>query len=221
MLDVAVLISGRGSNLQALMDACALSEFPARIVVVISNNPDASGLELAKVAGIPTSVVNHRDYTEAGTFENALDRDLKKYKAKFICLAGFMRILEGRFVNRWQDRILNIHPSLLPAFRGLNTQARALEAGVRFTGCTVHIVRPDMDDGPIILQAALAIEPEDNAENLANKVLRLEHIIYPEALKLVAMGRVRISGNKAIIEKSTYPEKALISPEPLSDQDLE
>ena len=153
--------------------------------------------------------------------ENALDRDLKKYKAKFICLAGFMRILEGRFVNRWQDRILNIHPSLLPAFRGLNTQARALEAGVRFTGCTVHIVRPDMDDGPIILQAALAIEPEDNAENLANKVLRLEHIIYPEALKLVAMGRVRISGNKAIIEKSTYPEKALISPEPLSDQDLE
>ncbi len=221
MLDVAVLISGRGSNLQALMDACALSEFPARIVVVISNNPDASGLELAKVAGIPTSVVNHRDYTEAGTFENALDRDLKKYKAKFICLAGFMRILEGRFVNRWQDRILNIHPSLLPAFRGLNTQARALEAGVRFTGCTVHIVRPEMDDGPIILQAALAIEPEDNAENLANKVLRLEHIIYPEALKLVAMGRVRISGNKAIIEKSTYPEKALISPEPLSDQDLQ
>ncbi|PCI32757.1 MAG: phosphoribosylglycinamide formyltransferase [Alphaproteobacteria bacterium] len=214
MLDVAVLVSGQGSNLQALIDACAQDGFPARIVAVISNNPGAYGLERAKKAGIATSVINHRDYDDRESFEEAIDQELKKYKAKFICLAGFMRILDGRFVNRWKDRILNIHPSLLPAFRGLHTQERALEAGVRFTGCTVHIVRPEMDDGPIILQAALAVDPEDDADNLSRKVLELEHVIYPEALKLVALGRVRISGNKAVIEKASYPEHGLISPEP-------
>jgi phosphoribosylglycinamide formyltransferase-1 len=217
MLDVAVLISGRGSNLQSLIDACAKEDYPARIVAVISNNPDAYGLERAKAAGIPTAVVNHRDFEDRESFENAIDEALKTFKAKFICLAGFMRILDARFVNRWKDRILNIHPSLLPSFKGLHTQERALEAGVRFTGCTVHIVRPEMDDGPIILQAALAVDPEDDADNLSNKVLELEHVIYPEALKLVAMGRVRISGSKAIIEKACYPQKGLISPEPLAE----
>ncbi|MCF8473656.1 MAG: phosphoribosylglycinamide formyltransferase [Emcibacter sp.] len=216
MLNVAVLISGRGSNLQSLIDACASPDYPARIVVVISNNPDAYGLERARLAGIPTSIVNHREFEDRISFENAIDDELKKYKAKFICLAGFMRILDARFVNRWKDRILNIHPSLLPSFKGLHTQERALEAGVRFTGCTVHIVRPEMDEGPIILQAALAVDPEDNAENLSAKVLELEHIIYPEALKLVAMGGVSVSGNKAIIKKATYPTEGLISPKPLS-----
>ena len=216
MLNVAVLVSGRGSNLQALIDACAEEEFPARIVAVISNNPGAYGLERAKAANIPTSVVNHRDFESREDFEEAIDQELKKYKAKFICLAGFMRLLDSRFVNRWKDRILNIHPSLLPSFKGLHTQERALEAGVRFTGCTVHIVRPEMDDGPIILQAAVAVDPEDDPDNLSSKVLELEHIIYPEALKLIALGRVSISGNKAIIEKATYPEDGLISPEPLS-----
>lgn len=215
MLDVAVLISGRGSNLQALIDACAQPDFPARIVAVISNNPGAGGLERAKAANIPTAVVNHRDFEDRESFENAVDEELKNFKAKFICLAGFMRILDGRFVNRWKDRILNIHPSLLPSFKGLHTQERALEAGVRFTGCTVHIVRPEMDDGPIILQAALAVDPEEDADNLSAKVLELEHIIYPEALKLIALGRVSISGNKAIIDKASYPEKGLISPEPV------
>ncbi|NOZ66803.1 MAG: phosphoribosylglycinamide formyltransferase [Alphaproteobacteria bacterium] len=215
MLDVAVLISGRGSNLQALIDACAQPDFPARIVAVISNNPGAGGLERAKAANIPTAVVNHRDFEDRESFENAVDEELKNFKAKFICLAGFMRILDGRFVNRWKDRILNIHPSLLPSFKGLHTQERALEAGVRFTGCTVHIVRPEMDDGPIILQAALAVDPEDDADNLSAKVLELEHIIYPEALKLIALGRVSISGNKAIIDKATYPDKGLISPDPV------
>jgi len=215
MLDVAVLISGRGSNLQALIDACAQPDFPARIVAVISNNPGAGGLERAKAANIPTAVVNHRDFEDRESFENAVDDELKNFKAKFICLAGFMRILDGRFVNRWKDRILNIHPSLLPSFKGLHTQERALEAGVRFTGCTVHIVRPEMDDGPIILQAALAVDPEDDADNLSAKVLELEHIIYPEALKLIALGRVSISGNKAIIDKASYPEKGLISPDPV------
>ncbi|MBL4800598.1 MAG: phosphoribosylglycinamide formyltransferase [Emcibacter sp.] len=213
MLDVAVLISGRGSNLQALIDACAEEGFPARIVAVIANNPGAGGLDKAKVANIPTSVVNHRDFEDREAFENALDAELKKYKAKFICLAGFMRLLDARFVNRWKDRILNIHPSLLPSFKGLHTQERALESGVRFTGCTVHIVRPEMDDGPIILQAALAVDPEDDADSLSNKVLELEHLIYPESLKLIALGRVRISGNRAIIEEADYPKKGLISPD--------
>ncbi|MCF6217012.1 MAG: phosphoribosylglycinamide formyltransferase [Emcibacter sp.] len=213
MLDVAILISGQGSNLQALIEACEEPDFPARIVVVISNNPDAYGLQRAKKAGLPTAVINHRDFEDRETFENAIDEELKNHKAKFICLAGFMRILDARFVNHWKDRILNIHPSLLPAFKGLHTQERALEAGVRFTGCTVHIVRPEMDDGPIILQAAVAVDPEDTAENLSEKVLKLEHIIYPEALKLMAMGRVSISGNKAIIEKAAYPKGGLISPE--------
>ncbi len=216
MLNVAVLVSGRGSNLQALIDACAEEDFPARIVAVISNNPDAYGLERARQANISTSVVNHRDFDDRESFEAAIDLELKNYKAKFICLAGFMRILDARFVNRWKDRILNIHPSLLPSFKGLHTQERALEAGVRFTGCTVHIVRPEMDDGPIILQAAVAVDPEDDADNLSAKVLELEHVIYPEALKLVALGRVSINGNKAVIEKATYPTGGLISPEPIS-----
>ncbi|MCK5425933.1 MAG: phosphoribosylglycinamide formyltransferase [Emcibacter sp.] len=216
MLNVAVLVSGRGSNLQALIDACAEEDFPARIVAVISNNQGAYGLERAKAANIPTSVVNHRDFETREDFEEAIDQELKKYEAKFICLAGFMRILDARFVNRWKDRILNIHPSLLPSFKGLHTQERALEAGVRFTGCTVHIVRPEMDDGPIILQAAVAVDPEDDADNLSAKVLELEHVIYPEALKLMALGRVSISGNKAIIEKATYPTGGLISPEPIT-----
>lgn len=213
MLNVAVLVSGRGSNLQALIDACADKDFPARIVAVISNNPGAYGLERAKAAGIPTAVVNHREYEDKESFETALDEELKKHDTKFICLAGFMRILDARFVNRWKDRILNIHPSLLPSFKGLHTQERALEAGVRFTGCTVHIVRPEMDDGPIILQAAVAVDPEDTAENLSERVLKLEHIIYPEALKLMAMGRVSISGDKAIIDKAAYPTEGLISPQ--------
>lgn len=217
MLNVAVLVSGRGSNLQALIDACAEEDFPARIVAVISNNPDAYGLERARQANIPTSVVNHRDFETREAFEEAIDQELKKYEAKFICLAGFMRILDARFVNRWKDRILNIHPSLLPSFRGLHTQERALESGVRFTGCTVHIVRPEMDDGPIILQAAIAVDPEDDADNLSAKVLKLEHMIYPEALKLVALGRISISGNKAIIEKAAYPISGLISPEILKE----
>ena len=132
MLNVAVLVSGRGSNLQALIDACAEEDFPARIVAVISNNQGAYGLERAKAANIPTSVVNHRDFETREDFEEAIDQELKKYEAKFICLAGFMRILDARFVNRWKDRILNIHPSLLPSFKGLHTQERALEADIRY-----------------------------------------------------------------------------------------
>lgn len=216
MLDVAVLLSGQGSNLQALIDACAGENFPARIVVVISNNPDAYGLERARAANIPAIVIDHRTFSDREDFDNAIDQELRQHKVKFICLAGFMRILGSRFVNRWRDRILNIHPSLLPSFKGLHPQERALETGVRFTGCTVHFVRPEMDDGPIVLQAALGVDPEDDADRLSEKILEMEHIIYPEALKLMALGRVRISGSKVIIDKASYPGHGLISPELIS-----
>ncbi|MFC7050766.1 phosphoribosylglycinamide formyltransferase [Emcibacter nanhaiensis] len=220
MLDVAVLVSGRGSNLQALIDACADEDFPARIVRVISNNPDAYGLERARQANIPTSVINHRDYDSKEAFEEALDKELNACKAKMICLAGFMRILEARFVNRWKDRILNIHPSLLPSFKGLHTHERALESGVRFTGCTVHIVRPEMDDGPIILQAAVAVNPDETADELAARILEYEHIIYPEALRLMASGKARIAGDKVIIESAAYPDGGWINPLPGDDLEL-
>ena len=212
MVDVAVLISGSGTNLQALIDVCAKEDFPARIVKIISNNPNAFGLERAKKAGIEAIVINHRDYETREAFDDVLDQELKKSNVKFICLAGFMRILDARFVNRWKNRILNIHPSLLPAFKGLHTQERALEAGVRFTGCTVHFVSPGVDEGPIISQATLAINPDETAEALAERVLELEHIIYPQALKMVASGQVRVVGNHVRISDVEFPEQSIINP---------
>lgn len=211
-MDVAVLISGGGTNLQALIDACAKDDFPARIVMVISNNPDVYGLERAKAAGIETKVINHRDFENREQFDEKLDEALKQCGATLICLAGFMRILDARFVNRWKNRILNIHPSLLPAFRGLHTQERALEAGVRFSGCTVHFVNPELDDGPIISQAAVAIDPDQDADQLAAKVLQLEHTIYPQALKLVAEGRIRVIGNSVRISDAKYADQTIINP---------
>ncbi len=214
MLDVAVLISGSGTNLQALIDACADDDFPARIVLVISNNPGVKGLERAEKAGIPTKVINHRDYDSRESFDEQIHEALKESGAKLICLAGFMRILDARFVNRWRNRMLNIHPSLLPSFKGLHTQERALEAGVRFTGCTVHFVNPELDDGPIITQAVIAIDPDDDPDTLAAKVLEKEHIIYPQALKLVAEGRVRVVGNKVTIQGADYSDEDIINPKP-------
>ncbi len=211
-MDVAVLISGGGTNLQALIDACAKDDFPARIVMVISNNPDVYGLERAKAAGIETKVINHRDFENREQFDEKLDEALKQCGATLICLAGFMRILDARFVNRWKNRILNIHPSLLPAFRGLHTQERALESGVRFSGCTVHFVNPELDDGPIISQAAVAIDPDQDADQLAAKVLQLEHTIYPQALKLVAEGRIRVIGNSVRISDAKYADQTIINP---------
>ena len=214
MVDVAVLISGSGTNLQALIDACADDSFPARIALVISNNPGVKGLDRAEKAGIKTKVINHRDFDSREEFDEKLHEALKESHVKLICLAGFMRILDARFVNRWRNRMLNIHPSLLPSFKGLHTQERALEAGVRFTGCTVHFVNPELDDGPIINQAIVAINPDDDAETLAAKVLELEHIIYPQALKLVAEGRVRVVGNKVSIRDVTYANQEIINPLP-------
>ena len=156
-----VLISGRGSNLQSLIDACAEPGFPAEIALVISNVPGVQGLERAEKAGIETVVVNHKDYPNRESFEDALSAVIKPIKPTMICLAGFMRILTDGFVTRWHNRLINIHPSLLPSFKGLHTHERAIEAGVRFAGCTVHFVRPAMDDGPIIVQAAVPIHPDD------------------------------------------------------------
>ncbi|RMF16611.1 MAG: phosphoribosylglycinamide formyltransferase [Alphaproteobacteria bacterium] len=211
-LRLGVLISGRGSNLQALIDACAQPEFPAEIVLVISNRPEAAGLARAETAGIATLVVDHRDFREREDFENALNAALKDAGVDLVCLAGFMRILNPDFVNRWRDRLINIHPSLLPAYRGLKTHERVIADGVRFTGATVHFVRPEMDDGPIILQAAVPVHPDDTPDSLAARVLEYEHRIYVEAVRWIAEGRVRVSGGKVRISGVSTPEYGLISP---------
>lgn len=180
---VAVLISGSGSNLQALIDAAAEDDYPAEIVLVISNKPGALGLQRAEQAGIANLTINHRDYDDRPAFEAALDDALRSAGAEIICLAGFMRVLTADFVNRWQGRILNIHPSLLPAFKGLNVQQQAIDAGAEVSGCTVHIVTPDLDDGPILGQREVPVEPTDTAETLAARILEQEHLLYPACLR--------------------------------------
>jgi phosphoribosylglycinamide formyltransferase-1 len=212
-LKVGVLISGRGSNLQALIDACADPDFPAEIVLVLSNKADAYGLERARRAGIPAAVVSHRDYADKPGFEAAMDEALNAAGVELVCLAGFMRLLTSGFVERWHDRLINIHPSLLPAFKGLDTHARAIEAGVRFTGCTVHFVRPAMDEGPIVLQAVVPILEADDSHSLADRVLVAEHRSYPLALRLIAEGRARVEGERVAISGS--PITPATAPEPL------
>lgn len=199
-LKVGVLISGRGSNLRALIDACGQPSFPAEIALVLSNEPGAAGLARAERAAIPTRVISHRAFADRAAFDAALDRALREAGIELVCLAGFMRLLGDDFVGRWRDRLVNIHPSLLPAFRGLRTHARALEAGVRFTGCTVHFVRAAMDDGPIIVQAAVPVLEGDDAERLAQRVLEAEHRAYPVALRLIAEGRVRVIAERVTID---------------------
>ena len=214
-LKVAVLISGRGSNLQALIDACAKADFPAEIVRVISNEADASGLDKAAEAGIPTAVVPHRDHPDRPAFEAELDKEIRAAGTELIALAGFMRLLTEGFVDAWRDRLINIHPSLLPAFKGLHTHERAIDAGVRFSGCTVHYVRPAMDEGPIIVQAAVPILADDNADSLGGRVLAQEHLIYPLALRLIGEGKVRVDGERAIVDEVTdQPTGATINPSP-------
>ncbi len=191
---VGVLISGRGSNLQALIDACQQPDFPAAIATVISNRPDAYGLERARQAGIPTTTIDHKGFTTRQAFDAALDGALREAGCELICNAGFMRLLTLGFVEAWRDRQLNIHPSLLPAFRGLHPHERALEAGVRLSGATVHFVRAEMDAGPIVLQAAVPVLGGDTPDSLAVRVLEAEHVIYPRALALVASGQAWVEG---------------------------
>ncbi len=211
-LKVGVLISGRGSNLQALIDACAEPGYPAQIVLVLSNSADALGIERASRAGLKTTVIPHGDFVDREGFEAALDGALREAGAEFVCNAGFLRILTPWFVERWRDRQINIHPSLLPAFPGLHTHERALAAGVRFSGCTVHFVRPAMDEGPIIVQAAVPVLPDDDAGTLAARVLAAEHRIFPLALRLVAEGRAKVVGSHVVIAGSDAPTEAVLNP---------
>jgi len=212
-LRVGVLISGSGSNLQALLDMCGHEDSPAEIVRVISNVPTAFGLERAKEAGVATTVVNHKDYDGRESFEDALHQVLDSEKVELICLAGFMRLLTDTFVQKWKDRLINIHPALLPSFKGLHTHERAIEEGVKFHGATVHYVRPAMDEGPIIVQACVPVLPNDTPDELGKRVLEQEHKIYPLALKLIAERKVRVSGEKVVYNGVDNLMDSAINPE--------
>lgn len=195
---VAILISGRGSNMTALMKAAKAKNYPAEIVLVLSNRPEAQGLELAKAEGIPTAIVDHKTFSTREDFDAAIQRELSAAKIDLVCLAGFMRVLTDDFVDRWKGRMLNIHPSLLPAFKGTDTHRHALLAGVKTHGATVHFVVPELDSGPIVMQAEVSVRPDDTEEKLAARVLKVEHRIYPAALKMLAAGKIRIEGERVV-----------------------
>jgi phosphoribosylglycinamide formyltransferase-1 len=209
---VAVLISGRGSNLVSLIEAASTPGYPAEIVLVLSNRPGAGGLARATEAGIPAVAVDHRAYPDRESFEHALDAALDAHGVELVCLAGFMRVLTPWFVARWQGRLINIHPSLLPLFRGTHTHRQALAAGVLVHGCTVHFVVPELDAGPIIAQAAVPVVPGDTEDSLAARVLAQEHRLYPQALRLVAEGRARLDGGRATLDLTWSGTGALLSP---------
>jgi phosphoribosylglycinamide formyltransferase-1 len=198
---VAILISGRGSNMAALIEAAKDQDYPAEIALVVSNDPAAQGLARAGAAGIATAVVDHRPFgKDRGAFDRALQAAIIAQRIDIVCLAGFMRLLTPWFVQQWEGRLLNIHPALLPAFKGLDTHARALKAGVSQHGATVHFVVPEMDSGPIVAQAAVPVRDGDTEATLAARVLEVEHRIYPQALRLLAEGRVTIAGGRCLID---------------------
>lgn len=209
---VGVLISGSGTNLQALMDACAQPGFPAEIVTVISNKENAYGLNRARNAGITAHVLDHKAYPSRQHFDMAMNDLLAHHLAEVVCLAGFMRLLSPEFVRHWHNRLLNIHPSLLPAFKGVHVHEQVLAAGVRFSGCTVHFVRPDMDAGPIIIQAAVPVFPQDAPQELAARVLEQEHRCYPQALRWLAEGRLEVRDEKVLVRDVASQPGALINP---------
>ncbi len=200
-LKLAVLISGRGSNLKSLIDACAAKDFPAEIALVISNKQNAPGLNFAKKAGIPMAILDHKKYDSREEFDKAMSAEIEKSGAKLVCLAGFMRLLSPWFVEKWHNKLINIHPSLLPAFKGIDVHKRVLESGVKTTGCTVHFVRPEMDSGPIIAQAEVPVFSGDTEEKIAARVLAEEHKCYPAAVKLIAEGRVEIKDERVLIRE--------------------
>jgi phosphoribosylglycinamide formyltransferase-1 len=196
---IGILVSGRGSNLQALIDATADPAYPAEIALVISNVAGVYALERAETAGIPTLVIPHKGFPTREAFDAEMDKALRTAGIEIVCLAGFMRLLSAGFVEGWRQRMINIHPSLLPSFKGLHTHRRAFEAGVKLHGCTVHLVTPDLDDGPILVQAAVPVLADDDEDSLAARVLEQEHQAYPLALRLLAEGRVTVEGNRALI----------------------
>ena len=212
LLNTAILISGEGTNMQALIDCCGEEKIAAKIALVVANVSNAQGLKRAKNSGIPTTVIDHKNYSNRESFENQITEKLHAKNIEMVCLAGFMRLLTKKFVNEWYNRLINIHPSLLPAYKGLNTHQRALKDGVKFTGCTVHYVRPEMDTGPIIAQAVVPIFPDDNLETLSRRVLAVEHRCYPLALQMIAGGKVSILGDKVIIEGAPFPRSKLLNP---------
>lgn len=212
---VAVLISGRGSNMASLISASMEPSYPAEIALVVSNRPDAKGLDRAAEFGIATATIDHKDYKgDRETFERDLDAILKDHGIELVALAGFMRLLTPWFVGQWRDRMINIHPALLPSFKGLDTHERALEAGVKLHGATVHFVSAEMDDGPIIIQGAVPVLDDDTAETLAARVLSVEHQIYPKALAYVASGRTKVMDQRVVVQEAngTKSDDALVAP---------
>jgi phosphoribosylglycinamide formyltransferase 1 len=210
---VAILISGRGSNMTALIEAASEVDFPAEIVVVIANRADALGLERAKASGIPTLTIESKSFgKDRAAFEAVLQTALDQHKVDLICLGGFMRLFTAGFVQRWYGRMLNIHPSLLPSFPGLEPQAQALRAGVKISGATVHFVIPETDAGPILMQGAVAVRDDDTPDTLAARILKIEHRIYPAALRLVASDKVRLEGDLCKAADGATSDAVLISP---------
>ena len=210
---VAILISGRGSNMAALIDAAKVSDFPAEIAVVISNRPEALGLVTAGESGVRTLTIESKRFgKDRAAFEAELQAALDQHRVELICLAGFMRLFTAEFVQRWYGRMLNIHPSLLPSFPGLEPQAQALRAGVKISGATVHFVIPETDAGPIVMQGAVAVHDDDTSETLAARILAVEHRLYPDALRLVAGGGVRLEGDLCKTAASVVRDDVLIAP---------
>jgi phosphoribosylglycinamide formyltransferase-1 len=210
---VAILISGRGSNMAALIEAARKEDFPAEIAIVISNRADAVGLEKARASGVATLAIESKSFgKDRAAFEAALQSALDRHRIELICLAGFMRLFTAEFVRHWYGRMLNIHPSLLPSFPGLEPQAQALRAGVKVSGATVHFVIPQTDAGPILMQGAVAVRDDDTSETLAARILKIEHRIYPEALHLVADGKIRLEGDVCRTVGEAGSEGTLISP---------
>ena len=210
---VAILISGRGSNMAALVKAAAAEDYPAEIVVVISNRADAGGIEKAKAGGIATAVIESKPFgKDRAGFEAALQAVLDQHRVELICLGGFMRLFTADFVQRWYGRMLNIHPSLLPSFPGLDPHGQALRAGVKISGATVHFVIPETDAGPILMQGAVGVSDHDTAETLSERILEVEHRIYPDALRLLAIGAVKLEGDICKTPDSAGSGNFLISP---------
>jgi phosphoribosylglycinamide formyltransferase-1 len=210
---VAILISGRGSNMAALIRAAAARDFPAEIVVVISNRSDAGGLETARASGVPAVTIESKPFgKDRAAFEAVLQSALDEHKVDLICLGGFMRLFTGEFVRRWYGRMLNIHPALLPSFPGLDPHGQALRAGVRISGATVHFVIPETDAGPILMQGAVAVRDNDTPDTLAQRILEIEHRIYPDALRLLASGQIRLDGDICKTAGGTASDAILISP---------
>ena len=201
---VAILISGRGSNMAALIEAAKAKDFPAEIAVVISNRAEAAGLERARTSGVATEIIESKPFgKDRAAFEKVLEEKLAQHRVELICLGGFMRLFTAEFVQRWYGRMLYIHPSLLPSFPGLDPHGQALKAGVKISGATVHFVIPETDAGPIVMQGAVGVRNDDTAEALSERILTVEHRIYPEALRLLASGRLKLEGDLCRIEGGT------------------